>query len=86
MKRARDRSQAPGSQGAAFRNAGPLGEARTRRSRGARRLGGVEAAVASGETIGRRRYLDLPPLSAGTLRLRVERSLDEPRIASFRAV
>ena len=42
--------------------------------------------VASGETIGRRRYLDLPPLPAGTLRLRVERSLDEPRIASFRAV
>ena len=42
--------------------------------------------VASGETIGRRRYLDLPPLPAGTLRLRVERSLDEPRIVSFRAV
>ena len=42
-----DRLQAPGSQGAAFRNAGPLGEARTRRSRGARRLGGVEAAFAS---------------------------------------
>ena len=47
VKRARDCSQAPGSQGAAFRNAGPLGEARTRRSRGARRLGGVEAAFAS---------------------------------------
>ena len=42
--------------------------------------------VASGETIGRRRWLDLPPLPAGTLRLRIERSLDEPRIASFRAV
>ena len=42
--------------------------------------------VASGETIGRRRWLDLPPLPAGTLRLRVERSLDAPRVASFRAV
>ena len=42
--------------------------------------------VASGETVGRRRWLDLPPLPAGTLRLRVGRALDEPRIASFRAV
>ena len=46
-RRGRLRSRAPGSQGAAFRNAGALGEARTRRSRGARRLGGVEAAFAS---------------------------------------
>ena len=41
VKHSRTRSHAPGSQGAAFRNAGALGEARTRRSRGARRLGGV---------------------------------------------
>ena len=46
-RRGRLRSRAPGSQGAAFRNAGALGEARTRRSRGARRRGGVQAARAS---------------------------------------
>ena len=43
--------------------------------------------LATGETIGRRRYLDLPAAPrGGTLRLRAEASLDTPRIASFRAL
>lgn len=43
-------------------------------------------AVAAGFTVGRRRFLDLPPLRGGTLRLRVLASAGAPRVSSFRAV
>ena len=60
-----DRSQAPGSQGAAFRNAGPLGEARTRRSRGARRTPSARPAMLpqeGAESCARSRRPDLGPI------------------------
>ncbi len=42
--------------------------------------------VASGQTVGRRRYLDVPPLRGGTLRLRIDSALAPPHVSSFRAV
>ena len=60
-----------------------------RRLRGAAppRRADAWTTLATGETIGRRRYLDLPAAPrGGTLRLRAEASLDTPCIASFRAL